>query len=474
MNNWIKITAFFVLVVLPACMLGPDFQQPVVDTPEDYRFEIQAEEIQGDLRWWELFDDAVLHTLVKTALQENRNVLIAASRIEEARAAMGFTKADIYPRIDIEALAERGNLAGASKTDSANNIFYIAPVLNWEIDFWGKFRRANEAAVAELLASQYSLRTIQIGLIAEVVSAYFLLMDYNQRLDISRRTLESRLESLDIIQKRFDYGIIPELDLNQAQIQKAIAATAIPIHVRLIAQTENAMNILLGRLPADIEPMKDLREVDIPPEIPSGLPSTLLERRPDINQAQYLVQAQNARIGVAEALRLPAISLTGILGLASPELSELTSGDPAWSISGSLFGPLFNAGKNKRRVEIEQERTKQAVYSYENTVLQAFREVEDSLVGVQTYKDQIAAVESKLTAAQNAASLSAERYDKGVTSYLEVLDTQRTLFNVELERSEVKQQFLTAYVKLYKALGGGWLSPEEMGKAQDQEGQEKE
>jgi multidrug efflux system outer membrane protein len=322
--------------------------------------------------------------------------------------------------------------------------------------------------MSELLASQYALRTVQIGLIAEVASTYFLLLDYNQRLEISKRTLESRLDSLDIIQKRFDYGMVPEIDLNQAQIQKEIAASAIPIHKRLIAQTENAMSILLGRLPTNFEPLRELRDMDVPPDIPAGLPSALLERRPDIHQAQYQLQAQNARIGIAEALRLPAVNLTGILGLASPELSELTSGDPAWSISGSLFGPLFNAGRNKRRVEIEEERTKQAVYGYENTVLLAFREVEDALVGVETYKQQIAAVDSKLKAAQNAAYLSSERYDKGVTSYLEVLETQRTLFNVELERSEVKQQYLSAYVKLYKALGGGWLSPEEMSQAQDQ------
>ncbi|MBW2607585.1 MAG: efflux transporter outer membrane subunit, partial [Deltaproteobacteria bacterium] len=341
--------------------------------------------------------------------------------------------------------------------------------LSWEIDFWGKFRRANEAAMAELMASEYSLRIVQISLISEVVSTYFLLLDYNQRLEVSENTLDSRLYSLDIIQKRFDKGIISELDLNQAQIQKEIAAAAIPVYERLISKTKNALSILLGRLPGEIEKGIDLGSQTIPPEIPAGLPASLLQRRPDIVQAEYLLQAQNAKIGIAQALRLPAITLTGILGVASDELSSLTSNGAAWSISGSLFGPLFNFNKNVLRVVIEEEKTKQALYHYENTVLRAFREVEDALVEVRTYKKQIAAVKKKFKAAKNAAALSTLRYDKGVTSYLEVLDTERTLFSVELELSELRQDYHNAYVKLYKALGGGWISKEEMDEAQNQE-----
>lgn len=464
-----KITTIFILVSLAGCTLGPDFQKPVLETPDFFQFDTLREDSQVDLKWWELFDDPDLYTLVSIALAENKNVLIAASRIEEARSLLGFTKADALPRVDVEANATRGNLAGRSKTESPYNNFYIAPVLTWEIDFWGKYRRANESALAELLATEYSLRTVQISLIAEVVSTYFLLLDYQQRLEVSKQTLESRVVSLDIIQKRFDHGVIPELDLNQAQIQKEIAAAAVPVHERLIAKTENALSTLLGRLPKKFEVKSNLNSQAIPPDIPVGLSSSLLERRPDIVQAQYLVQAQNARIGIAEALRLPSISLTGILGLASDELSSLTAGGAAWSISGGLFSPLLNFGKNKRRVEIEKERTIQTYLNYENTALLAFREVEDALVEIQTFKKQIAAVEKKSVAAENAAFLSKERYDKGVTSYLEVLETERTLFNVELELSELKQQFLNAYVNLYKALGGGWISKEEMETIQNQE-----
>jgi len=284
-------------------------------------------------------------------------------------------------------------------------------------------------------------------------------------LEISKRTLESRLESLDIIQKRFDKGIIPEIDVNQAQIQKEIAAAAIPFFKRLISKTEHALSILLGRFPREIQTGVDLFGHTIPPHIPVGLPSSLLERRPDIAQAQYLLHAQTARIGVAEALRFPSISLTGILGFASTELDDLISDGDAWSISGGLFAPIFDFNKNKLRVEIQEEKTKQALYFYQNTVLRAFKEVEDALSEVHTYDDQIAAVERQYSAAKNAAALSKMRYDKGVTSYLEVLETERQLFSAGLDFSTIKQEYLNAYVKLYKALGGGWLSKEEVEQA---------
>ena len=320
------------------------------------------------------------------------------------------------------------------------------------------------------MASEYSLRTIQISLISEVVSTYFLLLDFHQRLEISKRTLKLRIASLNIIAKRLSKGIVPEIDLNQAQIQKETAAAAIPAFERSISKVEHILSILLGRLPGEIQVGIDLDSQATPPDIPVGLPSSLLDRRPDIIQAEYLLKAQNARIGVAEALRLPAISLTGILGGASTELSSLTSGGAAWSISGSLLGPIFNFDQDKMRVEIEKERTKQLLSNYENTVLLAFGEVEDALQEITTYRVQLLAVQRKYKAASNAAVLSAMRYDKGVTSFLEVLDTERELFGVELERSELSQLFLTSYVRLYKALGGGWLSEEQMLRADDEAG----
>jgi multidrug efflux system outer membrane protein len=444
--------------------MGPDFEEPVVETPQSFmndRFDSLNIDPGIEIAWWRLFEDETLDALIDSALTGNRSVRIAASRIEEARAALGFTRADLYPSITVQGSASRGNLAGTSKTEEIYENYFLAPVLSWEIDFWGKYRRASEAAASELMASEYSLISVQISLVAEVARTYFLLLDYMNRLDISRQTLESRKFSLDIIRKRFEKGIIPELDVNQAQIQLEIAAGAIPVHERLVAETRNALSLLLGRPPMELVRTGDIFGGTVPPDIPPGLPSGLLERRPDILQARYTAKAQNARIGVAQAMRLPAISLTGLFGWASDDLSTFTTGDNAWSVSGGLTGPIFEFGKNSRRVDVERERALQAALRYEETVLQAFREVEDALVGVSTYREQMMAVERKLDAARNAARLSAERYDKGFTSYLEVLETERTLFSVELEMSELMQTYLNSYVRLYKSLGGGWGTVEE-------------
>lgn len=468
MKKLAQIVMLMIVLTFTGCAVGPDFKRPDVETPDNFRFSDSKSKEVVNLIWWELFDDPVLYSLVVTALTDNKDLMIAASRIEEARAALGFTKADQYPRLDIEGSARAGNFMGVSRSSTTDKSAYIAPVLSWEIDFWGKFRRATEAARAELMASEYSLRTVQISLISEVVSTYFLLLDYHQRLKISKQTLASRLNSLDIIQKRFDQGIIPEIDLNQAQIQKEIAAGAIPLFQRLIANTENALSILMGKFPGEIKTGDDLNQQGSPPDIPSGLPSNILERRPDIAEAMYLLQAQTARIGVAQALRFPSITLTGLFGVASSEISSISTDGTVWSVGGSLLGPIFDFKKSRQRVEIENERTQQALYRYENRVLFAFREVSDALNDIRTYKEQISTVERKLKAAENAAALSKMRYDKGVTSYLEVLDTERTLFDVGLELSELKQQYYNAYVGLYKALGGGWLTKAEMEQTQQQ------
>jgi outer membrane protein, multidrug efflux system len=468
MKKLVQIITLMIVVSFTGCAVGPDFKKPVVETPDNFRFSDSKSKEVVNLNWWELFDDPVLYSLVVNALTNNKDLMIAASRIEEARAALGFTKADQYPRLDLEAGAATGNYLGISRSSTTDKYAFIAPVLSWEIDFWGKYRRATEAARAELMASEYSLRTVQISLISEVVSTYFLLLDYHQRLKISEKTLVSRLHSLDIIQKRFDKGIIPELDLNQAQIQKEIAAGAIPLYRRLIANTENALSILMGKFPGGIQTGEDLNQQASPPNIPVGLPSNILERRPDIAESMYLLKSQTARIGVVQALRFPSISLTGLFGVASSEISSISTDGTVWSVGGSLLGPIFDFKKNRQAVEIEKERTQQALYRYENRVLFAFREVSDALNDIQTYKTQISTVERKLKAAENADRLSKMRYDKGVTSYLEVLDTERTLFDVGLEYSDLKQQFYNAYVRLYKALGGGWLTKSEMEQTQPQ------
>ncbi len=452
-----------ILLLFQGCKaVGPDFVPPEVKTPDVFRFTTEDTSAVEDLKWWELFEDPVLHELVSVALNNNRELKIAMSRIEEARASYGFTRADQFPSVDIGAGGSAWNYSGArSRTESTN--VYISPMLSWELDFWGKFKRSTAAAQAEILASEFGVRTVQISLIADVASAYYQLLDYRHRLGMSKETLQSRMESLNIIQQRFDKGIIPEIDLNQAQIQKEIAAGAIPQYQRLIAKTEHVLNLLLGQLPQVVQTGETLDAQSQPPFIPSAMPSTLLERRPEIQQSLALLHASNEQIGVAVAQRFPAISLTASLGLASSELANITNNGGIWNIGVGLLGPLFDYGKSKRQVEIAEEQTRQALFDYENAVLSAFGEVEDALVEVDTYNREKEANRRKVAAAKNAAHLSFERYDKGVSSYLEVLDSERTLFSAELEYSETNQLFFKAYVKLYKALGGGWVSEADMG-----------
>jgi len=445
---------------MAGCAVGPDFEPPELDVPAGFSPSAVSEDSRADLDWWLLFDDPVLESLVTTALENNRDVQATVSRVAEARAAMGYTRADQYPRLDLEGGVGTGNFSGGSRTEDTYVSAYIAPVLSWEVDFWGKYRRATEAARASLMASEYGLRALQLRIVSDVASTYYLLLSYRQQLTISQETLATRQKSLDIIQMRYDQGVVPEIDLNQAQIQLGNAAVAIPSYERMISKTENALNILLGRFPEAMDINGNLDSRTVPPAVPTGLPSDLLARRPDLMEAMYTLQAQTARIGVAEAVRFPSISLTGVLGAASNELASVTSEGGVWSITGGLFAPIFNSGKYRQQVAVERERTRQALLNYENAVLNAFRDVEDALVEVDTYKRQVEAAREKLRAARNAKDLSLERYDKGVTSYLEVLESDRTQFSVALEASELQQLYLNAYVKLYKALGGGWNTEE--------------
>jgi multidrug efflux system outer membrane protein len=462
------VAMVLLLISLSGCTLGPDFVKPDMTPPASYRTDIMPAVSADELKWWELFDDPVLYDLVTVALENNKDVKLAVSRMDEARASLGFTRADQFPRLDLQGGANRGTFSGGVRSEDTNYYAYIAPVLSWEIDFWGKFRRATESARAALLASEYGVKTVQLALVSQVASTYYLLLDYHQRLAISKATLESRMESMRIVGLRFEKGTVPEIDLNQAQIQTEIAVESIPFYERLIANTENALSVLLGRFPEAIPTGKELKRQDLPPDIPAGIPAGVLARRPDVSEAMYALQAQTAQIGVAQALRLPAINLTGLLGVATSEVSNMQSDGGVWSIGGSLLGPIYDFGKNQRRVEIEEALTEQARYRYENAVLTALREVDDALVDIEMLKRQTAAIERRLKAAANANFLSKERYDKGVTSYLEVLDSERTLFEVELGNSERRQQLFNAYVQLYKALGGGWMTKEAMAQQEAQ------
>jgi multidrug efflux system outer membrane protein len=442
-------------------MVGPKLEKPLVETEEQFRFDSIVGDSIINLAWWELFSDPDMDTLIYMALEHNRDVLIAMSRIEQAYAVLGVSKADLYPQFGYDVGGSYGDPTTAGTGTEAGGMVNITPNVYWELDFWGKVRRSNQAARAEIAASEEALRMVQIGIITAVVDGYFQLLDFDQRLEISRRTWETRMESLSIIEQRFIHGTVPEIDLNQAQQQEAIAAAAIPYFERMVARTENYLSILIGQNPRSME-RGLLIEQEVPPEIPVGLPAQLLERRPDLMQAEQLFYAETARIGVAQAMRFPSFSLTGTFGLASADLSTLLSGESlVYSVGGSMLGPIFNWGKNKRRVEIQQEVAKQALYRYEQSVLQAFREVDDALVDVYTYTRETQARLRQREAAKNAAKLSRARYDGGQTAYLEVLETERSMFNAELDASAAWRLQLASYVYLYKAMGGGWILPQE-------------
>ncbi|MCK5136909.1 MAG: efflux transporter outer membrane subunit [Bacteroidales bacterium] len=445
-------------IAVTGCMVGPNLEKPVAEVEDQFRFDSIANDSMINLAWWQMYNDPMLDTLIYMALERNRDVLIAISRIEQAYAVLGVSRADLFPQFGYDASATYGKPDPAGTSDPGA-LFTITPSVYWELDFWGKVRRSNQAARAEIAASEEALRLVQVSLIAAVADGYFQLLDYDKRLEISRRTWETRKESLWIIEQRFLKGIVPEIDLNQAQQQEAVAAVAVPVYERNVARTENYLSILIGQNPRNIKRCM-LDDRVLPPEVPVGIPSELLLRRPDIIQAEQVFYAETARIGVAQAMRFPSFSITGALGVASSDLSSLVSGDALiYSIGGSVLGPVFNWGKNKRRVEIQQEVAEQALYRYEQSVLNAFREVDDALIDLQTYGAESESRQRQKKAAINAAMLSRARYDGGQTGYLEVLDTERSMFSAELEATASRRNHLSSYIYLYKALGGGWITP---------------
>jgi len=472
MKKTILIIFVGTIIYLSGCKVGPNFQRAEYNGPDTFRFDSITTDTVVNLRWWELFNDPNLDTLIKIALNENKDVLIAAARIEASRANLGYTKSQQWPSFGYAANAAGGNYGGGQLLNSNSSNFSAYPEMYWELGFWGKYRRMNESARAELLASEYGMRTVQISLISAVASTYFTLLEYKAKLNISKKTLTSRQDGLNIIQSRFDYGVVPEIDLNQAQIQRAISAAAVPVYTRAIAITESSLSILLGREPDAIITDINLIDQQIPPKIPEGLPSQLLLRRPDIQQAEAAYAAQNAKIGVAQALRWPSINITSLLGYASNDLMNLTTGGLAWAVAGSITGPIFQFGRNKRRVEIERALTEATLREYEKVTLQAFKEVEDALITIQTLNEELVAQRQRNDAAVNAEYLSGERYDKGQTSYLEVLESQRQSFDAQLQYTQTQRELLDAHITLYKALGGGWLSPEEEQEFLDAQAQE--
>lgn len=467
MKKWILIIALG--AAFAGCKVGKNYQGATATVNDKYRFAdttaqpdplLVNTDTLGDsgaeeLNWFNLFGDPVLDTLIRSSLAYNQDVRIAAEAILQAQNGLVVQRSAMLPSIGAEVGASRGNFQGQLLPEE-QSLFYGALFANWELDFWGKYRRLNEAARAGILEREAGYRAVQLSLITAVATNYFQLLDFQARLEISRRNLAIRDSILNIIEQRFDKGIVAEIDVNQAEIKRAIAAQAVPLYERLVAQTEHLLSQLAGRTPQAILTGSKLTQQDTAISIPPGLPSDLLLRRPDVAAAEQQLIAQNAVVGAAQANRLPSISLTGLFGLASDDLTNLNQAPIGWNVGGSLLAPIFNFNRLKRQVDIEQSKRTQVELAYERTVLSALRSVEDALVEIQTLRVELEARRAHREAALNAQRLSSERYDRGVTSYLELLESQRQAFESELNYVSTNRQLLQAYVKLYAALGGGW------------------
>ncbi len=454
------------------CALGPDYKRPAVPTPPTWR-EIPIAEAQSlaNTAWWELFDDPPLQELVRIALVENKDLKIAVERIEEARARYGFTKADLWPKVDASAIAGRlrfnsGSLLHTPEGDQGTvsegtetAIYSVSADVSWELDFFGRIRRASEAQAALFLGTQEARRSAVLTLVADVARAYFELRDFDRRLEIARSTIQSRREYVQFAKDRFEGGITPELDFRQAEAELARVETVLFDLERGIALKENELSVLLGRNPGPVLRGRALREQKLPAAVPAGLPSELLDRRPDIREAEQTLAAVTANIGEAKAMLFPRIALTGSFGTASTDFDTLFEGpSKSWNIIGNLLQPIFHAGKNRRRVEITESRQRQTLYAYERAILQAFRETEDALMTYHKTGEQQQAQATRVAAERKVLELAELRYRGGVAAYLEVLDAQRSLFNAELEEAQTLGSHFVSLVRLYKALGGGWPS----------------
>lgn len=455
MNKHYKI---FVILLIAAllpigCKVGPKYTRPELEnSPQKFINQAEQADINAsvvNLKWFDLFDDPVLKDLIEQGLKNNYDLRIAVTRIEQSKAVLGITNADLFPSI------------GYSGTVRSNNDFgnqaNLVGTLSWELDFWGKIRHEKGALTSELLASEEARKVIMSGLVAEIAATYFQLRDYDNRLLITEKTIESRKKSDEIIGQRFAKGYVSQLDKVQIEQQVAIAEGKLQQIKRAIVMLENSLNVLTGRVPGPISRGKTNEEQVIGTEIPVSLPSSLLENRPDVKSSELAYMAANDRIGVAQAMRFPSFDIAAFAGFGSASISNLfQSSSYSQNASAGVLGPIFNFGKNKRRVELNRQIAEENKLNYQKTIIKAFTEVENALVTVKTYNEEWNAAKRQTESARIYLKLSQARYDNGYVSYLEVLDAERSLFDSELNLSQLSEQKLSAVMYLYKALGGGW------------------
>lgn len=444
--------------------VGPDYERPAVEVPVNWQMSIQQANELANTRWWEQFQDPVLNELIQMALQDNKDVKIAAARVEEYLGRYGATRADQFPQVGVNADGSRtrnSESSGITLGENPANSYQIDLGVSFELDLWGKLRRATEAARADLLAIEENRRTVIMTLVSQLASAYVQLLDYDQQLAVTQATLQTRRESVRINGLRFKAGLTSEMDYQQAVAEYQSAAVQVPVLEKQIAQQENAISLLLGRNPGRIVRGKGLDQLALP-TVPGGLPSDLLERRPDIRQAEQQLISANAQIGVAKAAFFPSISLTGLLGTASTDLSDLFKGSSnTWQFAGSLTQSIFTGGKLTGNLQAAEALQQQALLNYQQTIQNAFAEVDNALIEIAKLRQQLQDQAGQIKALQRTVDLATLRYQNGYSDYLTVMDAERNLFTAQLQYVQNQGSLFTALVNLYKALGGGWVNEAE-------------
>jgi len=481
-NHFLSLALCLGMAALSGCAVGPNYKRPTIDVPDEYRAPASLSSggpasptsskpassgtsaadnpaaSLGEEDWSKVFQDPELQGLIRTALKNNFDVRIAAARVLQAQAQLGITRADQYP-----SLGAGGNISSQNSPQMGPIPAYeitqgqLTASAAWNLDFWGRYRRATEAARATLLANQWAQRQVRATLVANLATAYFQLRELDLELEISERTFNSRTQSLQLTQTLEQHGINSLLDVRQSEQLVYTAATEIPDFQRQIAQQENAIRILLGNNPGDVPRGLKLTEQPHAPEVPVGLPSSLLERRADVRQAEQNLVAANAQVGVARAAYFPQISLTGAAGFASPALTNLFTGPAGlWSLAGSFTQPIFEGGKLRSGVRLAEAQHQQMLLTYQQTIQGAFRDVSNGLVAYRKNREFRVQQEHLLASAQDAARLSEVRFQAGTTDYLEVLTNETNSFSAELGLAQAQTNELIALVQLYQALGGGW------------------
>jgi len=445
------------------CMVGPNYHRPVAQTPTTFRDPNENKQVQAetasyaDLPWWQVFQDPQLQELIRTAIKQNYDLQIATERINTARAQLEISRSRLYPQVQ-----GKGDFAGGKESNfqTTFNFLNLTADAAFQLDFFGKLRRANESAQAQLLATEDARRTVVLTLVSDVASRYFELLQLDLQLQITRNTVAAQEASVKLTNFRMEHGVATKLDVLQAQQVLDTANTQIPDLERLIAQEEDAISILLGNYPGAVPRGRPLVEHALPPEVPPGLPSSLIERRPDIRQAEHLLVAANAEVGVAKAQFFPQISLTGsgggAFGRSSAFSSLMSSQLGIWSYGAQVSQPIFTGGALRGNLRAAKSEYEQALIAYRQTIQRAFGDVSDALIGYQKLHEVRVRQENSVADLEESVRLSNMRYKGGTTTYLEVLDGQRALYSAELTLAQARGNEYQSLVRLYRSLGGGW------------------